>query len=145
MSVRPASYDTVCKFLHWMVAALLITGLVAGDFASQTQVDALGYGVHTTIGIAVFVLTVVRIAWRIMNPSPEYPAFMPAWQAWIARTCKFSYFAVLFTVPLSAVVAYNEASYMLWLPLLGLHVGAALFHQYVRRDNVQSRMMPDHG
>jgi len=37
----------------------------------------------------------------------------------------------------------HELTSQLWLPLLAIHVIAAVWHQFVRRDDVLTRMLPD--
>lgn len=45
-------------------------------------------------------------------------------------------------VPGAAEAIHDPASH-LWLPLLAIHIIAAIWHHFVRRDDVMTRMLPD--
>ena len=53
MTARPASYDTLSKFLHWSTALLLVAGYLVGENTSHRMAEGVGYGIHVSIGIAI--------------------------------------------------------------------------------------------
>jgi cytochrome b561 len=85
MTSRPASYDNVSKFLHWSTALLLVAGFFIGENA-----DGIGYGFHVSIGIAILVLTGLRILWRLTNPAPRYPETMSGLEKTAASLIKLA-------------------------------------------------------
>ena len=48
-------------------------------------------------------------------------------------------------LPLNAKAAYDVHVFVVWslFALIGLHVAAALFHHFVRRDGILIRMLPN--
>ncbi len=178
MSVR---YDGVSIMLHWSIALLI----VAAFFLEQGVKDSApldpAYVLHALTGLAVLVLTLVRIAWRLLTPAPPYPAAMPCWQRWAARAMALAFYALMLLMPLTGWISHSleyagafgsgsgldvfgylmipafpgwhyfspdtmkhlhAALTHFWIPLLALHVAAALWHHFRDRDDVLMRMLP---
>ena len=77
-------WGSVSIGLHWTIAALVlvaqvpagITMVAVGPGALQNVL----YNVHKTTGLVIFVLAVIRLAWRSGQPVPALPADLPGWQ-----------------------------------------------------------------
>jgi cytochrome b561 len=108
MTSRPASYDNVSKFLHWSTALLLVAGFFIGENTSHRFADGIGYGFHVSIGIAILVLTGLRILWRLTNPAPRYPETMSGLEKTAASLIKLAFYAVLILLPLSGLVTHAD-------------------------------------
>ncbi len=97
--------------LHWITAALIISlaivGLIMSELATSTfkmQVFAL----HKSFGITVLVLTMLRLAWRLIAGTPnDIPG--SRLQALAAKIVHGAMYGVLFAMPLSGWL-YNSAS-----------------------------------
>jgi cytochrome b561 len=91
--------------LHWTIAVLvLVVQVPAGVImvsADPGAVQNLFYNIHKTTGVLIFVLAVVRLAWRWSNPVPALPADLPPWQAGMARTTHVLLYVVLFAMPIT--------------------------------------------
>ena len=91
--------------LHWTIAVLvLVVQVPAGVImvsADPGAVQNLFYNIHKTTGLLIFLLAVVRLAWRWSNPVPALPADLPAWQAGMARTTHVLLYVVLFAMPIT--------------------------------------------
>jgi cytochrome b561 len=59
------------------------------------------FNVHKNIGLVIFVLALVRVGWRLVNPVPSLPLDVPGWQARIAHSTHFLLYALLFSLPIS--------------------------------------------
>lgn len=115
-STAQQRYTAVAIALHWAIA-LLIIGLIAvgwimddfipgGPGSPRTAIIQL----HKSFGITVLLLTVVRIAWRLMNPPPPEPA-MPALQKLLASTVHVLLYVIMLVMPLSGwIMASAEIS-----------------------------------
>ena len=82
------------------------------------------YAWHKWIGITVFLIAAVRLAWRAIVPPPPFPASMPATQARAARAVHALLYVLMLAVPLSGWV-YSSAtgvsvSYLNLVPLPNL-------------------------
>jgi cytochrome b561 len=130
--------------------------------------------IHADIGYLVLLLTVLRLIWRGVNPTPALPEDTAGWQRMAARVSHGALYAItilaamlgwahsgarspdysdwfgLFHMPQitspdkAAAAAYEERhiffAYVL-LALIGLHLAAALWHHFIRRDRVTTRMV----
>lgn len=77
-------YTRTAVLLHWLIAAALIAELVLGWWMQGVPktppgVRAGWFNLHKSVGLAVMVLVVVRLAWRATHRPPAEDA-LPAWQ-----------------------------------------------------------------
>jgi cytochrome b561 len=166
----PARYGAVAITIHWLTALLIValfaTGLLAADQVDPAAQLAL-VRFHVPLGSAVAVLTLLRIVWWwVADRHPEPPAGQPDWQKFMALAVHFALYAIVLLLAASGMatlvlsgampaiiagttlpdfetvlprLAHGLAS-RLMLGLLALHIGAALYHQFVRRDRLLARM-----
>lgn len=162
-------YGAVAIAIHWVTAlaivGLLVSGTVAAGAPEATK--RLILPIHAVMGSLVLLLTLMRLAWwgwgdRRPSPVPG----QPRWQEWAARLVHgLLYLSVLVlgisgiaTIVMSGAIpallgqgplpdflayppriAHGLAS-KLMIALFAAHVGAALFHQFIRRDRLLGRM-----
>lgn len=74
------SWGWPARLLHWLMAGLILFMLGLGFYMSnfvQSLIDRLELTqIHKSFGFVVFVLALVRIGWRLANPTPALPAHM---------------------------------------------------------------------
>ena len=115
MSLRstPTTWGSVTKALHWLIAlgviGLAVVGWVMkGMPLSPDKVQV--YALHKSVGLTVFALVLLRLAWRIfVDTRPDLPAGMPLWErraAWLSHVLLY---VVLLAMPLSGWL-FNSAS-----------------------------------
>jgi cytochrome b561 len=162
-------YGRMAIALHWTSAAAIVlafaAGLVAANAPSAGAAPILL--AHISLGSLVLLLTLLRLGWWIFaDRRPALPMDQPRWQRTIAHIVHGSlYLAILVmgasgtgTLTFSGVVPHLLAGdpvpdlstlpprithglvSRLMLALLALHIGAALYHQFVRRDHLLARM-----
>jgi cytochrome b561 len=51
----------------------------------------------------IFAIVLVRILWRLIDPSPEAPPLAP-WMKYSAKTVQLALYALLIAIPLTAIV-----------------------------------------
>lgn len=169
MSANLQRYGAVSQFLHWLIAVLAFAMLAMGKLGDVD--DQPLYAWHTTVGLTVLGLMVVRLGWRLTHAVPP-PAPGPAWQRGAARITHLVFYGLLLVLPLSGwlmtsaegdavswfglqvpVLPVSEASEdaleevheilgNVLLALAGLHVLAGLKHHFIDRDDVLRRMLP---
>ena len=170
-------YTATAKILHWLIA-LMIFGMLGFGFymtgldLSPTKLEL--YSWHKWAGVTVFMLVLVRLAWRFGHKPPALPAHMPAIERLAAHAGHHLLYVLMIAIPLSGwlmssakgfqtvwfgvlplpdLLAKDKAlgnlletvhvvlNYTLIAVLLG-HVGAALKHHFIDRDDVLTRMLP---
>ncbi len=83
-----ASWGSLARAFHWGLGIAIIGMLAYGWWMNHVpaRADKFFYrSIHADIGYLVLLLTVLRLIWRGLNPTPALPADMPAWQRIAAR------------------------------------------------------------
>ena len=100
-----SGYGAVSWTLHWIIVLAILTQWLLSETDEHSTpipgsaLDALT--LHQSIGLAVLLLAVVRLAWRFLNPTPAWPADMKPYEITLARTVHFAFYFLLFAVPLT--------------------------------------------
>jgi len=165
-------YGNVAVTIHWLSALFILALLGSGFWAAQTadlaaKADILRF--HAPVGIAVLVLTIIRIAWWWrFDTKPADPAGSARWQTVSAKTVHAAFYVIILGMAATGIgmFALSGAGTVLFggmqsalpdfnlypprLPhglgaramvaLLVLHIGAALYHHVVKRDAPLKRM-----
>jgi cytochrome b561 len=172
------SWGSVARAFHWIIGFALIGMLAFGWWMNHipARPDRFFYrSIHADVGYMLLVLTMLRLAWRAINPSPALPSGTPGWQRIAARVGHGALYLVTliviflgwahsgarpqgdygsffglfhvpqFTSPDKATAdAFEERhiffAYVL-LALIGLHLVAAAWHHFIKRDRVAARMV----
>jgi cytochrome b561 len=69
-----ADYGPVIKMLHWVIVLLVIVAWtldIFGEELADEPAHESGLLTHIWIGLAILVIALVRIPWRITNPPPK--------------------------------------------------------------------------
>jgi cytochrome b561 len=97
-------WGSLAKFFHWTIVLLIIlqgtVGLIMVDLPKKPSIIPV-YTFHKSVGLTIFALAVLRLAWRALDPHPDKPAGTPHWQALGARSGHALLYILLFAVPLS--------------------------------------------
>lgn len=100
-----SKYGLVSRSLHWIIAAgILIQWLLSEADEDSHPVAGIGLDaltLHQSIGLIIFVLAVVRLGWRALNPQPAWPSDMKSYEIAVARTVHVAFYALLFAIPLT--------------------------------------------
>jgi cytochrome b561 len=107
MAVRNSAtrYGSVAMALHWLIALFIIVNICLGlYFPDLPRSDPNKFTlaqIHKSIGLTVLVLSVARVAWRLVNPVPPLPATMNAALKFLARTTQFLLYFLILAIPLT--------------------------------------------
>jgi cytochrome b561 len=109
----PEGWGLVTRLLHWTMAGLILFQLVFGLYMSEAVPDLLRRFMltqtHKSWGFVVFVLAVVRVAWRLASPGrPALPP-MPGWQRRAAAASHLMLYVLMFVLPVSGWVMVSAA------------------------------------
>lgn len=129
------------------------------------------YDMHKLIGVVIFFLVMARLTYRLSNGAPADEPTLEPWQKVISHITHWGIYALLimvaiggylgasyygaaapFGIQLPVFVAKNEdtakaifvlhrAGGILLALLITMHIGAAMFHHFIRKDNVLRRMI----
>lgn len=122
--VETVRYTRTAIWLHWAIALLIVLQIAGGfwmggaleaaEIAAATAPDAAAreaaqgqlafvfgaYQWHKTFGLLVLILTVARVAWRLMNPPPA-PLPMRPLERIASTAVHFGFYVLMIAVPLT--------------------------------------------
>ncbi|MBI5932391.1 MAG: cytochrome b/b6 domain-containing protein [Chloroflexi bacterium] len=166
----PKQYHPVHVALHWVIALFVISFLVMGSFVMSpmpNDQELIPLGIHSMLGPILAVLILIRLATRFFfkRPAPAdagHPLLNLAGRA-VHVLLYVGVFVLLFSgaslsrayglpdilagkgaMPADLFVYPQRFAHgilsNLMMALVALHVGAALYHQFIRKDNLLARM-----
>lgn len=103
-----ARYGAVAAVLHWTIATALVLNLALGWWMHEAIEDRdwaaraiAAFQLHKSVGLAVLVLSLLRLGWRLAHRPPPLPAAMPAWERLAARGAHAAFYVLMVAVPFS--------------------------------------------
>ena len=152
-------YSRVQITLHWLIVLLLLVSYVSSDgmgrqFYEHIRGDALagsGGSLHIYTGMVVLGLVVIRLGVRLLHRVPPLPEDTPPWMERASVLTHWGLYLLLAVIPVTGLLAWygeirsfgelHSLLFDLLFVLAGLHAAAALFHQYVLKDDLLMRMI----
>ena len=166
-SSTPKRYSPLWVTIHWLVAILIFAAFYFGlsSFQSPTEAKAAFLRFHMPLGITILVLKLVRLYLRWRAPRPEDAKSGSAFLDVLGKGVHHALYLFAFLLPITGLALsaryglppivfegqgsipseLTPALHGLLFPLFGLlillHIGAALYHQFILRNNLLARML----
>ena len=110
-----ARYTRTAIVLHWAIALVVIGEFAWGWWMQSIPKQPVGprvdaFNLHKSVGMTIFALMIVRIAWRLGHRPPP-PQSMPAWQRTLAGLTHFALYAALIVQPLAGYLGSEFSGY----------------------------------
>ncbi len=103
-------YHPVSRLFHWAVVALLAMqvtiALVLPSILPKADEDRLTAW-HLSVGSAILLVMLLRLAWRLSHPPPAPPADLPPSLRLLSRATHWAFYAILVVLP---VLGWTAAS-----------------------------------
>jgi len=167
-------FGVIAILLHWIIAFLIIGLLILGLYMVELPISLEKlklYGWHKEYGLLVLALAIIRLAWRLINITPNLS--LPLWEKIAARTVHWAFYGFMFAMPITGwlitssaglpasffglltmpdLVAPNEEKRQFFEELhrwigygliatIALHILAALKHHFINKDDILRRML----
>lgn len=171
------AYTRSAIILHWLVALGMMATFAVGFYMAGLPLSPNKlqvYSWHKWAGMSLLALVMVRLAWRISHPVPEFPTSMDAMAQRAAHAGHWLLYFLMLAIPMSGWLMSSAQGFsVVWFGVLPLpdlvskdaelgatlkqahvilnytlagtvvgHVGAALYHHFVKKDSIMSRMLP---
>ncbi len=121
MNKQPG-YGALAMSFHWLTAVLVLTAFILGPGGSETRIYSpakdFDRNLHEVIGLTVLSLTVLRLAWRAWQGTPE-PVPAPRWMMLVSKLVQGLLYVLLVIVPLTAISGAWLSGHPLTLGMLG--------------------------
>lgn len=150
-----------------LILGLLVSGFLASEILGNVEKTAI-LRVHIAAGAFVLLLTVFRVGWWLFLDKKPVAMPVPAWQAKAASAVHVLFYVAILGMAASGVgmlvlsgagptIFGNKVSALpdFWdypprtphglgaraiIALVAFHVGAAAYHQLIKRDRLLRRM-----
>ncbi len=157
--MKPKGYSRTQIALHWVVFLLVALQFIFNDYikdawfkwvdTGEFQFNLLISG-HVIGGIVILVLVLWRLFLRKKRGAPELPAEETKAMKAAAHGTHHTLYLLLILMPITGMGAwFGEQTlaatihfYLKFalIALIALHVAAALYHQFVLKNNLLDRM-----
>jgi len=97
-------WGAVSQLLHWLIVGLIIVQVTLAEMADELPVGVKKLTLlarHKSFGITILALALLRLAWRLRNPTPLLPGPLKPYERALARITHVSLYVLLFAMPLS--------------------------------------------
>ena len=103
MAILRDRYSHVAIALHWTIAVLLLSNIgIAWYFNTLHGMARLSpIALHQSVGLTVLVLSVARLAWRLVNPPPKLPGYVTGWEKLLSTIVHWGFYVVMIGLPLT--------------------------------------------
>jgi cytochrome b561 len=174
MILTPQHYSTVAIGLHWAIALLIVAAFVIGltiDNFSKAWTSGM-INAHALIGLAVLILSLSRLVWRLTHRPPALPDEIGPLSRFASKAIHSMLYGLMIIVPAIGVPTllyrgrgidlgllqiaspfarapevfrpltelHELASYTM-IALAAGHALAALYHHFIRHDDILLRML----
>jgi cytochrome b561 len=121
MTAAAPGYTGVARFLHWLIAALVLFMLplgvvIAYEWGGPAQTFL--YNLHKSIGATLIPLVIIRLLYRLTHKPPPLPDDLHPLQRFAAHATHWALYALILAQP---IVGYIMTSaYPAPVPFFGL-------------------------
>jgi superoxide oxidase len=163
-------YPLAVRCIHWLGVVAIAAAYLTSESAEDLTESASGLNWHVVAGLGLLLLFVPRLVAWILIRKPQTVSGPEKWAAWTLQLALLLFMAVQpllgilsvwagghsLTVPFSSMQLspllqlsgqadfLEEAHEIIgntFYAVIGIHVLAALWHQFIRRDGLLRRML----
>ena len=166
-------YGLLAKLFHWLTFIVLMLQIPFGFYLvglefSDQRIDL--ENIHILIGISILYLTIFRLIWKFLNPSPTSNVNVFKGQTFIAKANHFFLYLSIFTITISGILKklymgeklnflffsygfkkdnfqladlYYEVhiyANYLLIVLVALHILAVIVHHFIFKDKILDKI-----
>lgn len=117
-------YSSPAIALHWVIAVMLLGMVGLGFYMTGLSLSPFKLKVfswHKWAGVTVFLLVLIRIVWRLLNPPPALPAGMSKPMQCLAHAGHFALYVLMLGIPLSGWLMSSAMGFQtVWFGVLPL-------------------------
>jgi cytochrome b561 len=113
MRNSPDAWGSAAKWLHWTVAVLVGAQIPFGLAAVATRMSPVKldlFVLHKSMGMLILLLTGLRLAWRLANPTPAPPVASARWERRAAGACHALLYSALVAMAISGWIINSSSN-----------------------------------
>ncbi len=112
MTPARSHYTTVAIGLHWLIAAAILFQIILGWRMGDLPKGPVTYAIfqlHKSIGISILLLSLARLAWRLMNAPPLPPSRQPAWERIASQVVHWGFYVIMIGLPVTGWIMVSAS------------------------------------
>ena len=117
-------YSIPAIALHWLSALLIFAAFPLGLYMVDLPLSPAKltlYSYHKWLGVTVFLLVAMRLAWRATHTPPALPGYIAAWQRRASAVAHGVLYALMVAIPLSGWLMSSAKGFQtVWFGVLPL-------------------------
>ena len=100
-------YSSGAIVLHWLIAiAVIVNWRIAESAEHLPDAErAVVMARHMALGMTILLLTLARLAWRLMHKPPELASTLKPWERTFSKAIHIAFYALLIGLPLGGWLA----------------------------------------
>lgn len=109
-AVRAQRYSRLAILLHWTIALLIVLQIVLPSRMEARTPEAFAITqLHKSVGITVLLLSLVRLAWRFLNPPPPDAPDLKRWEKGLSHATHWGFYLVMIAMPLTGWIMVSTS------------------------------------
>ncbi len=99
-------YGLISKLLHWISAILLFIQIPLGFYLVNLEFgpERLSMeNIHVTVGLSIFYLVILRLLYKIFNPTPELEPSVFKGQKFLAKLNHIMLYVTILSITISGI------------------------------------------
>lgn len=105
-------YPLTIRWLHRIIALLMIGMIVLGWYLSEIDYEAPNYNVlrqlHRTVGLALFPLGIAHLLAYLLLPRPAFSVGLQPWEKFLARLAHMFLLYVVIAIPVAGYLMSGD-------------------------------------
>ena len=110
-------YDAGARTFHWTIVGLILAtvpiGLAMNDLVAEGPVQDALYVIHESIGVTIFCLMLLRLAWRLAHGAPAPAAELSRLEVLASQSVHALLYLVLLVMPITGYLLVVAGDYPL--------------------------------
>jgi cytochrome b561 len=103
-------FDPTTRLMHWLTAGLMLSVFVLAfsiDLATSRASHTVFLQLHRSVGLTIWVVTLVRLVWRNFATYPNWPSDMSQAMRVAAMASEYALYALLLAQPILGLLQTN--------------------------------------
>jgi len=112
---RVETYSRTARVLHWLTVALIAVQVPVGGYMTYRgstldvwdQITGALYSSHKLIGVAILLVVLGRLAYRLIHGAPVHEPTLEPWQRTASRLSHWGMYVLLICAPVAGYVGIS--------------------------------------
>ena len=155
-----AEYGLISKLLHWISAVLLFAQIPIGFYLVDLDFGPERISlenIHITVGLSIFYLVILRLLYKLFNPTPKLEPSIFKGQRFLAKLNHVMLYVTILSITISGIFkkikiqdnfqlgelfydVHIFSNYLL-IVLIIIHLMAVIAHKLFFNDNLLKRIL----